>query len=104
MHKAEFGYDNDFLLVILSSGELFSQEFLVKAKKFEDSLVRTRYITRVTSPLSQKHLVNGPTGLLVFPLIHIDHPTILKKDSIRIFSNPFYTFVQWQPLATGRSV
>lgn len=44
----------------------------------------------VTSPLSQKHVVKSPTGLIAFPLIHLDQPDLLPRDSIRIFENAFY--------------
>ncbi len=91
IHKREFGYDNDFILVILGSKNgLFNSDFLTRANHFENSLRSIPGIEQVTSPLSQSHLVNGPTGLLAFPLIHLDNPDLLISDSTRIFSNEFY--------------
>lgn len=92
IHKQQFGYDNDFLLLILESPELFEQGFLKRAKEFEDSLTTMKFIERVASPLSQQHLVNGPAGLFTFPLLHIDNSKALKRDSVRIFSNPVYQY------------
>ena len=90
-HKLEFGYDNDFLHIILSNESgLFNTEFLQRAKKFEEILRDLDYVESVVSPVSQRHLINGPTGLLAFPLIHINDSTLLKSDSIRIFDNKFY--------------
>ncbi|MEP5613728.1 MAG: efflux RND transporter permease subunit [Cyclobacteriaceae bacterium] len=92
IHKEQFGYDNDFLLIILESSEVFEQDFLLKAKTFEDSLMNLEFVTRVASPLSQQHLVNGPAGLFTFPLLHINKPEALTQDSIRIFDNPIYQY------------
>ncbi len=61
-----------------------------KAKRFEDSLSNLEHVIRITSPISQPHLINTPTGLLSFPLIHVDDQQVLANDSIRIFTNPVY--------------
>lgn len=92
IHKKQFGYDNDFLLIILESPEVFESGFLQKAKEFEDSLSNLEFVVRVASPISQQHLVNGPAGLFTFPLLHIDQSEVLKRDSIQIFSNPIYQY------------
>ncbi|MEP1096265.1 MAG: efflux RND transporter permease subunit [Cyclobacteriaceae bacterium] len=92
IHKEQFGYDNDFLLIILESPEIFDQGFLQKVKEFEDSLTNLEFVARVASPISRQHLVNGPAGLFAFPLLHIDKPQVLRQDSIRIFSNPLYQY------------
>lgn len=91
-HKEEFGYDNDFLHLILTRDEgIFNGVFLKSAKQFEDSLREVHLVESVVSPLSQKHLVNGPTGLLSFPLLHMENADQLASDSIRIFGNDFYS-------------
>ncbi len=92
IHKTDFGYDNDFLLIILRNEKLFDSTFLTKVRRFEDSLSNMEYVLRVSSPLSQQHLINTPTGLLSFPLIHYADEETLGKDSIRIFSNPIYRY------------
>lgn len=91
-HKEQFGYDNDFLHIILTSKDgLFNEAFIKTAMQFEDSLRSIELVESVVSPLSQKHLINAPTGLLSFPLIHADNPARLASDSIRIFGNDFYS-------------
>ncbi len=92
IHRQDFGYDNDFLLIVLKEDELFRSGFLEKVRQFQDSLSANPLITEVSSPLSQQHLVNTPTGLIAFPLIHIDQQELLARDSIRIFSNPLYRY------------
>ena len=42
------------------------------------------------SPLSLQHVIKSPTGLVIFPLIHLEDPKKLSGDSIRIFGNEFY--------------
>ncbi|MEQ9404119.1 MAG: efflux RND transporter permease subunit [Cyclobacteriaceae bacterium] len=93
IHKEEFGYDNDFLLLVINNEgkSIFDSSFLAGIRAFEISLKKVQDVDQVLSPVSQKHFINGPTGLLSFPLIHIDNPDQLQKDSIRIFSNPFYS-------------
>ncbi len=79
-------------MIILGNEKIFDSNFLTKARQFEDSLSNLEYIVKVASPLSQQHLINTPTGLLSFPLLHIDDEETLVKDSIRIFSNPIYRY------------
>ncbi len=91
VHKGQFGYDNNFLQVILEREEgLFNEEFLVNATAFENSLNRIYDVENVFSALSTKHLVKSPTGVVFFPLIHPEDPKKYKSDSIRIFENEFY--------------
>ncbi|MEM9339775.1 MAG: hypothetical protein AAGA66_13650, partial [Bacteroidota bacterium] len=91
IHRKQFGYDNDFLLIVLESENgIFNASFLKKTHQFETSLSQISGIEQVVSPISQKHLIHGPTGLLAFPLVHVEEPDKLAQDSIRIFSSPFY--------------
>lgn len=92
-HTQQFGYDNDYLQIILEEkGGLFKKKFIEKASKFERSLTDIKDVENVYSPLSLQHVIKSPTGLVIFPLIHSDNPTEyqLTKDSLRIFGNPFY--------------
>lgn len=90
-HKAQFGYDNNFLQVILErENGLFDQDFLVSATAFENSLNHVDDVENVFSALSMQHLVKSPTGVVVFPLIHPERPSKYESDSIRIFQNDFY--------------
>ncbi|MEM6643172.1 MAG: efflux RND transporter permease subunit [Bacteroidota bacterium] len=91
-HVAQFGYDNDFLHIILQNERsVFDSSFLAKAVAFEESLSDVKDVIRVYSPLSLQHVVKSPTGLVVFPLLHTDRPAKYRQDSIRIFGNEFYS-------------
>lgn len=90
-HVSQFGYDNDFLQIILQEDEgVFNAKFLSNASAFEKELETIDDVEKVFSPLSLQHVVKTPTGVVVFPLIHSDEPDRLDQDSIRIFENPFY--------------
>jgi len=90
-HVKEFGYDNDFLHIILENERgVFETRFLSNAVAFEASLDSIEDVIRVNSPLSLQHVIKSPTGLITFPLIHSKDPDKLKQDSVRVFSNPLY--------------
>lgn len=92
-HVEQFGYDNDYLHIIIENdGWIFNKEFLENARTFEKSLIKIPDVKNVYSPLSLQHVVKSPTGLVIFPLMHADNPTDyqLRQDSLRIFGNPFY--------------
>jgi len=90
-HIEEFGYDNDFLYIILENERgVFEADFLSNAVAFEANLNSIEDVISVYSPLSLQHVIKSPTGLIVFPLMHSTPPRKLKQDSIRIFNNPLY--------------
>ncbi len=90
-HVEQFGYDNDFMQIILQhESSVFDTSFLKRAVLFERSLEKIPDVEQVYSPLSLQHAIKSPTGLVIFPLIHFEDPSKLKKDSARIFGNPFY--------------
>ncbi len=92
-HIDQFGYDNDYLHIIIEEEEgIFNKEFLTIASEFEKSLIRIEDVENVYSPLSLQHVLKSPTGLVIFPLIHTDNPNAyqLRMDSMRVFGNPFY--------------
>ncbi|MEO9484492.1 MAG: efflux RND transporter permease subunit [Ekhidna sp.] len=92
-HTQQFGYDNDYLHIILEEKNgVFSADFVDRASQFERSLRKIEDVENIYSPLSLQHVIKSPTGIVIFPLIHSEKPTPyqLKKDSIRIFGNPFY--------------
>ena len=93
VHTDQFGYDNDYLHIIIEEEEgVFNKEFLTIASEFEKSLIRIEDVENVYSPLSLQHVIKSPTGLVIFPLIHTDNPNSyqLRTDSMRVFGNPFY--------------
>ncbi|WP_420578509.1 efflux RND transporter permease subunit [Ekhidna sp.] len=92
-HVEQFGYDNDYLHIILEREDgIFEPEFLTLAAAFERSLTSIPDVENVYSPLSLQHVIKSPTGLVIFPLIHTDSPTDyqIEQDSSRVFGNPFY--------------
>ncbi len=92
-HTKQFGYDNDYLHIIIEEKSgIFNKEFLLRASQFEKSLSDIKDVKNVYSPLSLQHVIKTPTGLVIFPLIHTDSPSKyqLNQDSTRIFGNPFY--------------
>ena len=90
-HVEEFGYDNDFLHIILENEHgVFESHFLSDAVAFEASLDSIEDVIRIYSPLSLQHVIKSPIGLIAFPLIHSKEPDELKQDSIRIFGNALY--------------
>ncbi len=90
-HTEQFGYDNDFLNVIIKSESgVFNQEFLSKIKVLQDSLLQIEDVHEVNSPVDQSRLIRTPLGLSRFPLIHVDEPDKFTQDSAYIFSHPLY--------------
>lgn len=92
-HSSQFGYDNDYLQIILETEKgIFNDDFLKRATLFEQSLREIEDVESVYSPLSIQHAVKSPMGLVAFPLIKLKNTNReqLKKDSVRIFGNPLY--------------
>jgi len=92
-HIAQFGYDNDYLHIIIQRKKgIFDPAFLPRVAAFEKSLVGIPDVENVYSPLSLQHVIKSPTGLVIFPLIHTENPTEyqMAHDSSRVFGNPFY--------------
>ena len=90
-HTAEFGFDNDFLRIIVSRPEgIFDSLFLRNVRDFEDGLKSITGMSTVYSPLSQQRIFRTPMGLLSVPLMH-ETPSKFSTDSTYIFSHPFYS-------------
>jgi len=90
-HAEEFGYDNDFLQIILErKSGVFETSFLSNAMAFEAALKDIPDVLRVYSPLSLKHIIKSPTGVIAIPLMHTN-PEKFRRDSSRIFENPLYS-------------
>ncbi len=92
LHRELFGYDNDFIQIILQAdtGSVFKEAFLSQADSLQSTIRRLEGVIRVISPLNQKHYVQTPFGLTGRPLLHTKNPYRLREDSIRIFQVPFY--------------
>jgi uncharacterized protein len=93
-HLKEFGYDNDFLHVILPNQEgVFQSDFLKRVLAFEKKLKEFEHVEDVFSPVSQRQWIKAPTGFASFPILHPDQPERLAEDSVRIYNHPYYSRV-----------
>lgn len=90
-HLEVFGYDNDYLLVIIEAqSTIFDTLFLQKLSKWSQSNREINGIISLTSPTDIPHLIKSPLGITGIPLLHINQPNRLESDSIRIYSHPIY--------------
>lgn len=88
-HVAEFGHDNDYLLVAIeNSNGLFNPVLLNKV----DSLVRLFKnidgVSKILSPLSAQKIIQAPFGIVLVPYLHKDDSQRLKRDSLQLGSHP----------------
>ncbi len=90
-HKKAFGYDNDYLLLIVESNEgLFNPANFAKLKGWQQSARLIEGVQSINSPLDLKRIVETPFGLTAFPLIHSNDSTKLKTDSAKIAKHPLF--------------
>lgn len=90
-HKQVFGYDNDYLLLIIKAEKgLFNPQLLRKIAVWEKEASSIEGIESINSPLSLKQLYKTPFGLTPYPLIHINDSAKLASDSVRIINHPLY--------------
>lgn len=90
-HLKVFGYDNDYLLVILEAqNTVFDTVFLQKAEQWRKQSAALNGVESLTSPTQLPHLIKSPLGLSAIPLLHINDASRLATDSIRIYSHPIY--------------
>ena len=85
----KFGNDNDYLLIgIENKAGLFELDFLQKVELLTRQLKNTPEVERVVSPTASKKIISTPLGLVDIPILHLDDPSRLSRDSISIFSDP----------------
>lgn len=90
-HLAQFGYDNDFMLIILEADPLFNQTFLKNVEKVGKEIEKISGTISLVSPLDVVQTISSPIGTLSIPVLHIDEPERYQSDSIKIFSHPLYS-------------
>ncbi|MFY0598698.1 MAG: MMPL family transporter [Cyclobacteriaceae bacterium] len=90
-HLKKFGYDNDFMLVVLEADPLFDQQFLAKVNGLCESIRSIRGTESLVSPLEIQQAVSGPLGWMNIPILHASQEEKYQSDSIKIFSHPFYS-------------
>ncbi len=90
-HRERFETDNDFIFIALENeGSVFDHDFLVKTRRFVDSLSNDSLIESVQSLTHMEDYVKTAFSPTVFtrPYISIDNPAAYASDSIRIFERP----------------
>ncbi|MEM9326873.1 MAG: efflux RND transporter permease subunit [Bacteroidota bacterium] len=86
-HVERFGYDNDYLTIILEpSADLYDSAFLASAKNITTALRELETIDFVFSPIELPKLIATPTGLTAFPLL--EDPGRYTADQQFIASDP----------------
>lgn len=90
-HLEQFGYDNDFMMVIIESEPLFDSTFLNKIILAGDKIERLDGTVSIASPLKISQTVASPVGTLTIPIIHALNPQKYVLDSSKIFQHPFYS-------------
>lgn len=90
-HLSHFGYDNDYLLIILENNNgVFRQDFLQKIAELTASIKSEVGVIQVGSPLDFQQPIKAPLGVTFVPLIHLENPELYPQDSARMFAHPIY--------------
>jgi len=90
-HKRAFGYDNDYLLLIIEADQsLFSPTIFTGLELWQQNASQIKGVESINSPLSLKRVVESPFGLTAYPLIHIDDSSRLISDSAVIAQHQLY--------------
>lgn len=89
-HIAQFGYDNDFMMVIIEADPIFDSVFFKNITELKSQIETLDGTIQIVSPLDIVQLVSSPMGTLKIPIIHADSPARYHADSIKIFDHPFY--------------
>lgn len=81
-----FETDNDYLLLgLINKKGVFNNDFLIKVDSITKLLDTTDGIKNVNSITSFKQPIISPAGVYEVPLVHINEPNRLIKDSIRAY-------------------
>ncbi len=91
-YRETFENDNDYVLISVGNQEsVFNKEFLQKVNRFSSDLSKLNHIEEVISPTNIKQPILNTFGYIEIPLLHIDDPSKLKSDSLRISKSNEYT-------------
>lgn len=90
-YRETFENDNDYVLIALGNQEgIFNSTFLEKANRFSTDLSALQHVKEVLSPTTLKTPIVNSFGAIEVPLLHIDNPSKLKTDSLRILKSREY--------------
>ena len=88
-HIAEFGHDNDYLLIAVEhSNGIFNPSFLHKADSMIRHISALEGVTQILSPLSAQKIIQSPLGTVLVPYLHKDDRNRLIQDSLQLSSHP----------------
>lgn len=88
-HVEAFGFDNDYLNVIVSPGHgnIYSWDFLTEMEVIIQQLDSLEEVEFIYSPFSLMKLIKGPAGVQAYPLFNA--ASKLKSDSLFIANDPY---------------
>ena len=90
-HLQKFGYDNDYLILIITNDKgVFEESFLKKVTTATDTVENLKNVVSVFSLTQAKQPVKGPMGITPIPLIHVDNPSLYASDSSKLNQHPIY--------------
>ncbi|NNC83643.1 MAG: MMPL family transporter [Flavobacteriales bacterium] len=90
-HRDKYSSENDFVLFSLENdGDIFEEEFLQEAKRFQDSLETLVHVESVQSLLNLEEIVQEPLFGSYYsrPYLRWDAPKHYQTDSVRIMESP----------------
>ncbi|MBT8232186.1 MAG: MMPL family transporter [Saprospiraceae bacterium] len=100
----EFETDDNFLLIaFVNEPSIFDTSFLKRLKTFSIACQDVSYVTSVQSLPLFGFPTMSPIGPIIKNAVHLDNPSLLKKDSIRLLNDEriLYTLVNEKATATA---
>ncbi len=90
-YRETFENDNDYVLISIGNKQgIFNSTFLEKANRFSNDLAKLNHVKGVLSPTNIKTPVINSFGGIEIPLLHINNPSKLITDSVRISKSKEY--------------
>ncbi len=85
-YRQQFENDNDYLLIALRDPSgVFNSSFLNRVDSLTSILERLPMVDLVRSPTNVKAPIRTPMGWVPIPYLHLEEPSRLKDDSVRIY-------------------
>lgn len=91
-YRETFENDNDYVLISIGNKHgIFNPTFLKKANQFSADLAKLNHVKEVISPTKIKTPIINSFGAIEVPLLHLNNPSKLKTDSIKIIKSKEYS-------------
>ncbi len=82
----KFENDNDYLLLgLIEEQSIFNETFLMKVDQLTNQLNNLEGVKSATSITTIEKPLISPAGVFSIPLVHLEDPSLLTQDSIRLF-------------------